>query len=245
MREELSLKEVPREIVEGSVMESRLLVRPFIVSALVGLSAPAWAERAEAPQAPPSLSALLSQFAAMPGLEARFREEKRIALLAAPLVSEGSLHFAPPGRLARHTESPMRASVVVSGGVLRFGDGTSSERLDLASNPTVRLFTESFLALFAGDEQALRRLYTMSYTPMPSGDWELQLTPREARLSRVVRQVVVRGHGVILERMRVAEVSGDETVTTFTAVNTARRYGETEIRRIFRVATPRASERGR
>ena len=47
----------------------------------------------------PTVETLLAEFSHMPGLEARFREEKRIALLVLPLVSEGTIHFAPPARL--------------------------------------------------------------------------------------------------------------------------------------------------
>src|SRR5689334_3239312 len=47
---------------------------------------------------------LLRAFSGMPGLEARFREEKRIALLARPLTSEGRLFFTHPGLLLRRVE---------------------------------------------------------------------------------------------------------------------------------------------
>ena len=209
--------------------------RPALAAAALVLllgPGPARAEPAR-PSAP--VAVLLAELASMPGLEARFREEKRIALLEAPLVSEGTLHFAPPGRLARHTLTPFRASLVVADGSLRFGDETGAESLEVEANPTVRLFTEGFLAIFAGDRTALERMYTMRFQGLPAGDWELRLTPREPRLGRIVREIAVRGRGPVLSEMRVTEVSGDETVTTFTEVDTARRYTDAEMRRVFAI----------
>jgi len=46
------------------------------------------------------LAALLARFAKAPGIYARFREEKHLAMLQVPLVNEGTIHFTPPGRLA-------------------------------------------------------------------------------------------------------------------------------------------------
>ena len=66
---------------------------------------------------------LLERFRKVPGLYARFREEKRIALLVDPLVSEGTLHFVPPERLAKHVLQPAKSSVLIDGGVLRFRRG--------------------------------------------------------------------------------------------------------------------------
>ncbi len=68
--------------------------------------APISASTARADDAPIAIDALLARFKAVPGLQAKWHEEKRIALLAKPLVSDGTLHYAPPQKLARHTLSP-------------------------------------------------------------------------------------------------------------------------------------------
>ncbi len=76
-----------------------------LVSAPVQAQAPVSAPVVVAPVvAPMTLDQLLARFAGMSGLSAKFREEKRMALLAAPLVNEGILYFAPKGRLAAHPQ---------------------------------------------------------------------------------------------------------------------------------------------
>ena len=73
-----------------------------------------------------TLDQLLARFAGMSGLSARFREEKRMALLAAPLVNEGTLYFAPKGRLARHITTPAPATVLIDEGSLRYADAAAA-----------------------------------------------------------------------------------------------------------------------
>jgi len=193
--------------------------------------------RAEAVGSAMTFSELLRRFAAMPGLEARFREEKRIALLEAPLVSEGTLHFAPPDALVRRIQSPTPTTVIIDGGQLRYGDGRRTGQVDLDANPLVRHFVESFVYLLAGDEAAIRRLYDVTFTPSADG-WELVLVPRREAMRRVLREVRVRGRGVVISQTRILEVSGDETLTTFTDVNTARRYTAAERARLLRLPPP-------
>lgn len=205
------------------------------LAALALLSALAAPARAE-PGPPLTFQALLARFAAMPGLEARFREERRIALLAAPLVSEGTLHFSPPGSLLRRTTSPTPQSVLIRGGQLAFSEGGRTGQLDLSANATVRPMVESFGHLLAGDEAALRRIYDVRFSLRPADGpeaWEAALTPRSPELRRLLAEVRVRGRGVALEELRVREATGDETLTTFTAVDPARRYTPAEQARLF------------
>ena len=81
----------------------RLLLIPAALAQKAGLVV------AFEPQ-PQALDALLQKFRQMPGLEPRFREAKRIALLAVPLITEGWLYFAPPARLGRHTLAPEKST---------------------------------------------------------------------------------------------------------------------------------------
>ena len=186
----------------------------------------------------PALQELLARFAAMSGLSAKFREEKRMALLAAPLVNEGVLYFAPRGRLARHITAPAPATVLIDEGSLRYADAGGSETMSLDQNPALRLFVESFVKIFAGDRAALERMYTLSLTQLPaSADgvarWSLGLRPRVAPMTQIIERIEITGHDVTLETMRVIEVGGDETVTTFTEVDTKRRFTPQELTTLF------------
>ena len=182
-----------------------------------------------------TLDGLLAEFAAMPGLRAGFREEKRIALLEEPLVSEGTLHFAPPGRLARHVTAPSPSSVVIDGDRLLFGDAKGTRELDLAARPPVRAFVDAFVKLLAGDRPALERLFSAELTPQEKGAWRLVLRPRASPLKVVFDRLEAEGTGVVLSRLGVFERSGDSTETTFHDVDATRAYTPDELARLFRV----------
>lgn len=195
--------------------------------------------RPAAPQvAPVTLDALLTRFRALPGLSARFREEKRIQLLVAPLVSEGTLDFAPPSRMVRRTTSPAPSTALIDGAQLRFSDGNGQQALDMNAMPVVRQFVDSFLAVVAGDRGALERTYAMEFrvpdAALPDR-WTLTLRPRVPALQRVFREIALRGDGVALSALILRETNGDETETTFREVNAARRYSPEERARVFRI----------
>jgi len=220
---------------------SRKLIGVLLVAGTL-LAGPAAAqEPVAAPVAStPALEQLLARFAAMSGLSARFREEKRMALLAAPLVSEGTLYFAPKGRLARHITAPAPATVLIDEGSLRFADAGGTETMSLTQNPVVRLFVDSFVKIFAGDRVALERMYTMELAALPAAAdgvarWSLRLRPRVAPMTQIIERLELVGHDVALESMRVVEVGGDETLTTFSEVDTQRRFTAEELSALFRL----------
>ncbi len=63
---------------------------------------------------------VLARFARIEGLTLRFHEVKRIALLTSPLVSDGTIAYARPGRMARRSGS---VTVLIDGATLRMSDG--------------------------------------------------------------------------------------------------------------------------
>lgn len=181
----------------------------------------------------PTLDAILSSFRDVEGMELRFREEKRIALLTTPAISEGTVHYMRPGRLVRRITSPSAQVVLIDGDALSMREGTRTERIDLAAQPVVRSFVDTFSELLRGDRAALERVYRVQFTPGEGGAWTLALTPRSAPLDRFLREIRFEGSGTALRAMVMTEVSGDATTTTFHDVNTRRRFSTDEARRIF------------
>lgn len=216
-------------------MRRSRVMRAFLACWVLLAAAPAAAQEAAQGSAPPSLDALLERFAAVPGFEARFVEEKRIALLAVPVRSEGRIWFAPPGRLMRRVERPDPSVALIADGSLRMRQGDRTEEIRLDDNPIVRGFIDSFRAVLAGDREALARFYHARYTPGDGGSWTLVLRPRAEALARFVREMRFTGTGAVIGEMRMMEVNGDETRTTFSEVDTQRRFSAAETRRIFRI----------
>ena len=182
----------------------------------------------------PTLSGLLERFAAMPGLTARFREEKQIALLAVPVRSEGVIHFAPPGRLLRKVTGPTPSVALLEGEQLTFASAGDRQVVQLGESPVLAGFVDSFRHVLAGDQRALERTYRVSYST-EGARWKLVLRPRNAALRRFMERMVLEGEGFAVEKMTLHEVSGDRTTTELHDVNPRRRFSRAEAQRIFRV----------
>ncbi|HVR62829.1 MAG TPA: outer membrane lipoprotein carrier protein LolA [Polyangia bacterium] len=207
-----------------------------VVMAVVALAAPAVA--APAKKAAVDIDALMAQFARAPGLSARFREEKHIALLDAPVVNEGTIHFMPPGRFVRHTEKPLASTLLIDGGRLQFGDADGDKQsLDLGTNPVAKLFVDSFVMIISGDRKGLERVFTLSLSPAAGagGAWRLVLTPRVSPMDKVLKSITLSGAGLALRDLEVRESSGDWSRTTFADVDVNHRYDAAEAARVFKV----------
>jgi outer membrane lipoprotein-sorting protein len=178
---------------------------------------------------------LLTGFAKMPGLYADFRQESHFGLLAEPLVDTGTIHFAD-GRLARRTLSPTPSVVVMDSRGVEFGDGSKSERIDLDGKPAVRQFVDAFTKIFAGDRPGLEALYRIEFVPGEGRSWTLTLVPKVSPMNEIIAKVIVSGSELSIATMRVVERNGDETITSFTNVDTKRKYSKEDKAKLFSVA---------
>lgn len=195
--------------------------------------------RAQAAEPKADLAAVLRQLAKTEALSARFREEKRMALLAQPLVSEGTLHYARPRMLVRHTERPRRTSLLLRDDVLTFGDAQHAERLALSSQPAVRVLVETFVSVLAGDLAALSRAADVVFEPLERGGFRIRVTPKDAQVRRLVTAMQFEGalgeRGATLSRMELHDASGDVTVTTFSGISFRKAFSDAERARLFRM----------
>jgi outer membrane lipoprotein-sorting protein len=178
------------------------------------------------------LQTLLAAFAAMPGLEATFVEEKHLGMLARPLTSTGTLYFTQPGLLHRRIDTPRPSTVVITPDTLRFSDESGTEEIDLRARADVRLFVESLVWILAGDQAALDATYSAEFTTEGSG-WTLTLTPRRAPLSDVISALSIRGTELSVEEIRVDETAGDSTITRISDADPARTFDDAERTELF------------
>lgn len=200
--------------------------------------APAAAAPETPPAAPVTVDSLLAGLAASPGIEARFVEEKHIALLTDPLRTEGTIHYARPGRMARHATKPVPSSLVVLPDRILLGDARGVESIPAGPGSAVRDVAAAFLSLLEGDRTALLRLYKVDFAPETGTKegWRVVLTPRQGTVSKVLTRLEVRGAGLVVSELVVEEVGGDRSVTRFHDVDPRRTYSEEERRRVFAVA---------
>lgn len=211
--------------------ESRRRLLGWLLCAALPCAATALPARAEG--GPAELDVLLARLANVPGVSAHFREEKKLALLTLPLVSEGELAFTRPPTLVRRVTLPEPSSMLLREGRLETWDASGKRTLDLSAYPGARILAESFLQVLAGNRAELARNYDMRMSGSLKAGWALTLTPKVKALAQLVRELSVEGTDLTLKSLRIIEASGDVSTTQFSAVDTQRRFSAEERRTIF------------
>ncbi len=202
---------------------------------LLGLTAALPASSEDVREAPASFEKLLSVYDSMVGFESGFEEEKILSLFREPLRSRGRIYFDPPSTLLRQVETPRPSEVLVTRDEVRLREDGRERVVDLTSRAEARPLVESMLWLFAGDREALERVYSVEYEVGSGNDqhWELRLRPRAAPLDRLIRELRVSGRGRRTEAFEFIETSGDRTRTRLIDPDPLRRFDAEERSRLF------------
>ena len=179
------------------------------------------------------VDALLSRLAQIPGLSAKFHEEKRIQLLSTPLASDGSVYFTKPATLMRRVDTPESSRMLLAQGRLTLWDASGKHSFELGANAALRSLAESFLYVLAGDRKALNGLYDMQFSGSSAAAWKLRLSPKTKALARLIREIKLEGDALRVRILQLTEASGDVTNTSFSDVRTDRRFSAQEKQQIF------------
>lgn len=194
---------------------------------------------------PADARALFALFASSPGVEARFEEEKHLALLAVPLRSSGRFYFLPPGYLTRKIEQPEPSLVRVTPRELYSLSRGVEERVDLTRSADLAEFVGSLSSVLAGRRDGLAARWTIDYQHAvddPAG-WSLKLAPRtdiegHEALESMVDSLVLTGAGQAVLQFEVREPSGDRTVTRVIESNPWRVFDAAEREALFGIPAP-------
>jgi len=174
-----------------------------------------FAAQGQADALPFDLSKLMAQLAKNGAGTVRFREVKSMAVLKQPIELSGTLTFAAPARLERHTLAPHEERFVIDGETLVIERPAKGERLHLrlSDYPAVRAFAESIRGTLAGDLVALRQYYRVELDGTWS-DWRLILLPSDAQMAELVQRILIGGNDGQVRRIEILETGGDRSVMT-------------------------------
>jgi hypothetical protein len=162
-----------------------------------------------------SLPDLMRELSAVPHAQARFVERRYLQILKQPLELTGTLSYAAPGRLVKHTLAPRPERMTVEADRLVIEDLVKGRKrsLSLQDYPVLWAFIESFRATLQGDLAALERFYLPQLDGTRAG-WKLSLQPRERRMSAVVSAIRISGHADRIAQIEIEETRGDRSVLT-------------------------------
>jgi hypothetical protein len=172
----------------------------------------------DAPATQPTFAEVTAQLAAPAVLRGNFSQARRIALLQNPLYSTGHFILSDRGLYWRQ-EQPIAALMIADEQRLmqQVGDGPMQD-IDTAENPVVLSFSNSFLSIFRGNEDELRKNFDVEFSSEP-GWWIIHLKPISYPMSEAIDSISLRGREYI-ETITVISRSSDETIISFTELQT-------------------------
>jgi hypothetical protein len=197
--------------------------------AIWGVAAGANAGEADVPRA------VVEKFRAIKALTADFREEKRMAILEAPIVRGGTIAYESPGRLAMDVTQPSPSRLVLDRNVLTMTDGQQRHVIDIDKEPAVGLLVRLLLGVLAGDVDGLKRHAKVAFRTVSPDNrgkskgkhnragaatepWSMDLDPQDPLLAKLIKHMSVSGHDAIIDVLTIVDGNGDRTVTRFANV---------------------------
>ena len=174
--------------------------------ALLSMSASAFAANATLDQ----VMALLAQ---RKHGEVKYVEEDYLKMLDQPVKSSGVLVYDAPDHLEKRALKPKAESLILDGERLTVERGRRTYRMDLGEDPQVAPFVDSIRDTLAGNEQALERVFKVTFTGTLE-EWQLKLVPLDEKVARKVSEVQIAGARDEIQSVKILETDGDRSVMT-------------------------------
>ncbi|MGN0189138.1 MAG: outer membrane lipoprotein carrier protein LolA [Candidatus Cryptobacteroides sp.] len=143
-------------------------------------------------------------------IDCSFREEKHIAVLEKPAVSEGTYNFAAPDTIRIEYLRPEKYSIHIYGGKLMFTSGGKTKTVDLASN---RQFASMAEILTKGGLPSGQGNYGISALETGSLYKFVVTPPKSAKGGEIT--VIVDRNDMSLVSFTMSQGSSDYSIFTF------------------------------
>jgi chaperone LolA len=147
-------------------------------------------------------------------LQADFRQEKELALLAKPEVSTGKFTFSRPNNVLWSYDAPKRVQMVISGGTLTtyYPDLAKAEKID------VKRFEDRIFKYMgaSGAIDELARYFDFTFTNTPSKpDYVLDLKPKTRTVAKRVQRIKLWIDKQNFLTSKIEYVEGDGDITRY------------------------------
>ena len=169
-----------------------------------------------------ALESLKIDMAPVTGVDADFRQLKKLAIFSKDLLITGKMTIRPPRFFKWEISSPLKSSVIVKGDSVTTWDAESDEKrtISLKDNPVAGGVWAQMDAFFMGRYDFLRKLYAIEL--ISNSPLTLSFTPLSKPLSSVMRSITlvfgVADGRRYLKRVLMFEKGGDSTTIDFLKV---------------------------
>lgn len=147
-------------------------------------------------------------------LQANFRQEKELALMAKPEVSTGTFLFSRPSNVLWTYDAPRRVQMVIAGGTLTtyYPELAKAERID------VKKFEDRIFKYMGatGAIEELARYFDFTFTDAKAKSvYVLDLTPKTKTVSKRVQRIKIWIDKTTYLTSKIEYVEGDGDITRY------------------------------
>lgn len=154
---------------------------------------------------------ILAGLAAQPQKHFSFVQEKKLAMLEKPLVTEGELLIAADRHVTWDIRKPYVMRYEISGDTIREIDANGERVIQTGGNPLVAALSEAMAAAFSGQWQGKERLASVT-ADGKSDNWQLHIKPQSSDLQKLVSSIDVQGVQQTISTVQIRESNGDSTL---------------------------------
>lgn len=161
-----------------------------------------------------ALSDLQEKLAHQKIVRGQYIQSKNMQMFKQPLQSEGDFVLDQKQGLLWLQTQPFPIALILTKNKLsqQFAD-QPTQIIEAADNPMVFYFSHLFLSLLKGDVNTLTAQFDMRLQG-DSNQWLLLLTPKEAPLNKVFKQIKISGSEAINE-LQLIELNNDNSTIKF------------------------------
>ena len=192
----------------------------------LGLFASAQTPLSEA-QSNEIMASLTKAASSMQTMQCRFVQNKTMAMLAEPSVSEGKMYFASPDRLRWEYVKPYAFALVVNGErIVKVTDG-QAEVLDGNSGRMYQGITSMIMGSASGKNLFDATAFDIVLYD-DGGCWKAEMTPKRRDMKRMFSLLVFHfdKKTQVIDHVEFVEPKGDKTVIQFEDIRLNEKIGE-------------------
>ncbi|CND82325.1 outer membrane lipoprotein carrier protein LolA [Yersinia nurmii] len=162
-----------------------------------------------------TLDELQQRLAQQPVVRAQFSQERQIKDMPQPLRSSGELLIAQKNGLWWQQQKPFPLTLVLDDKrMVQVINGQEPQIVTADSNPQMFQFNHLLRALFQAERQALEQNFSLTFSDLGQGKWQLELKPTTSPLDKLFNTIILQGQQY-LDHISLNDRQGDRTEITF------------------------------
>ena len=159
---------------------------------------------------------ILSKLAHQTQTHFHFQQEKKMAMLTKPLITEGELTLQDD-TVIWDIQKPYAIRYEIHRDLIKEVDTNGERSMSPSGNPLAAALTEAMLAAFSGHWENKENLAALSANGAIT-QWTLNITPHSTELKKMIQAIVVEGSENNIHQVSIQESNHDSTVIHLTAI---------------------------